>query len=132
MASQAPNGSQAINASVEPGDWDAVSVQTSEAQTRQFVTLYEALQDFDDSQAPVPRDLPRLCFAGSADQINYGPGWGEVQVRIGEPLAAHEGGLITSGWDVLVLPGLDHMSTMHSNVVLPLLHDWLRKVEREK
>lgn len=32
----------------EPGDWDAVPVQTNEEQTRQFVTLYEELQDFDD------------------------------------------------------------------------------------
>ena len=41
--------SPAVNVPVEPGDWDAATIQTNEAQTRQFVTLYEALQDFDDS-----------------------------------------------------------------------------------
>jgi pimeloyl-ACP methyl ester carboxylesterase len=53
-----------------------LSIQTNEAQTRQFVTLYEALQDFDDFAAAVPRDLPRLAFAGADDRIDYGPKWG--------------------------------------------------------
>lgn len=115
-------------AEVEPGDWDAVPVQTSEVQTRQFVTLYEALQDFDDSRATLTPGLPRLAFAGSADTIDYGPAWGNVQVRIGEPLAAHEHELTAAGWEVRVLPGLDHISAMNSSIVLPLLQDWLRKV----
>lgn len=34
-------------AEVEPGDWDAATIKTTEEQTRQFLTLYEALQDFD-------------------------------------------------------------------------------------
>jgi pimeloyl-ACP methyl ester carboxylesterase len=116
----------------EPGDWDAVSVQTDEEQTRQFVTLYEALQDFDDSAAAVPPDLPRLAFASAADHIDYGPEWGGVQVRIGEPLAAYERSLIEAGWDVHLLAGLDHMSAMHSSLVLPLVADWLEKVARER
>ena len=33
---------------VTPGDWDSVQVRTSEAQTGQFVTMYEALATFDD------------------------------------------------------------------------------------
>jgi hypothetical protein len=122
MAAQAAPSSNTVP---EPGDWDAVSIQADEAQTRQFVTLYEALQDFDDSAAAVPRDLPRFAFAGSADQIDYGPRWGGVQVRIGEPLTTHERSLIEAGWDVRVLPGLDHLSAMHSSIVLPLLADWL-------
>lgn len=113
---------------IEPGDWDAVPVQTSPAQTRQFVTLYEALQDFDDAKVTLPPRLARLAFAGSADRIDYGPAWDNVQVRIGEPLAAHERELTAAGWDVRVLPGLDHISTMNSSVVLPLLQDWLRNL----
>jgi len=113
---------------IEPGDWDAVPVQTSEAQTRQFVTLYEALQDFDDSKAPLPPGLPRLAFAGAADRIDYGAAWGNVQVSMGEPLAAHQEELTVGGWEVRVLPGLDHIGAMNSNVVLPLLQDWLRGV----
>jgi pimeloyl-ACP methyl ester carboxylesterase len=112
----------------EPGDWDSAAVQTTEAQTRQFVTLYEALQDFDDSAATVPDDLRRLAFAGAEDRIDYSAQWGGVTVRIGEPLAARKGALVAAGWDVQVLPGLDHLGAMHSSVVLPLLTGWLRKV----
>ena len=122
----------AVTSAVEPGDWDAATIQTNEAQTRQFVTLYEALQDFDDATVGVAPDLPRLAFAGSADQIVYGPRWGGVTVRIGEPLAAHERELIKAGWDVQVLPALDHLSAMRSGVVVPLLTAWLGKVSREQ
>lgn len=113
----------------EPGDWDSVSVRTTGAQTQQFVTLYEALQDFDDSAAVLPRDLPKLAFAGAEDQIDYKPVWGGVQVAIGEPLARHQRALTKAGWDVRVLPGLDHLGAMHSAVVLPILADWLRNAE---
>lgn len=112
----------------EPGDWDSAAIQTTEAQTRQFVTLYEALQDFDDSVATVPRDLPRLAFAGADDQIDYSPQWGGVQVRIGEPLARRRDELVAAGWDVQVLPGLDHLGAMHSSVALPILAGWLRRI----
>jgi pimeloyl-ACP methyl ester carboxylesterase len=127
-ASQSPGQAASPAVEVEPGDWDSASIQTTEAQTRQFVTLYEALQDFDDFAAAVPRDLPRLAFAGADDRIDYGPKWGGVQVRIGEPLATHRGALIEAGWDVQILPGLDHLGAMHSSVVLPILTGWLRKV----
>lgn len=128
MATQSANQVPSPATAAEPGDWDADPIQTNEAQTRQFVTLYEALQDFDDSSAAVPRDLPRLAFAGADDRIDYGPAWGNVHVKIGEPLALHRQALIETGWDVQVLPGLDHISAMHSSVVLPILSDWFRKV----
>jgi pimeloyl-ACP methyl ester carboxylesterase len=112
----------------EPGDWDSAAIQTSEAQTRQFMTLYEALQDFDELAAVLPPGLARLAFAGAEDRIDYGPKWGGVQVRIGDPLAAHEAALIKAGWDVEILPGLDHLGAMNSSVVLPILAGWLRKV----
>ena len=131
-AARSSEQSPAVNLPVEPGDWDAATIQTTEAQTRQFVTLYEALQDFDDSTVALARELPRLAFAGSADQIIYGPRWGDVTVRIGEPLAAHERELIEAGWGVQVLPALDHLSAMHSDVVVPLLQAWLGNVGREQ
>ncbi|MDR6415702.1 alpha/beta hydrolase [Pseudarthrobacter sulfonivorans] len=121
----------------EPGDWDSVSVQTTEAQTQQFVTLYEALQDFDDAAAVLSADrpgavrlpptVPGLAFAGAEDHIDYKPVWGGVRVAIGEPLARHQGALAEAGWDVRILPGLDHMGAMRSAVVLPVLTDWLQK-----
>ena len=55
-----------------------------------------------------------------------------MTVRIGEPLAAHERELIEAGWDVQVLPALDHLGAMHSDVVVPLLQAWLGKVGRQQ
>jgi hypothetical protein len=127
-SSRPPDPSAVAVEDAEPGDWDSVAVQTTEAQTRQFVTLYEALQDFDDGAASVPPGLSRLAFAGADDQIDYSPQWGGVRVSIGEPLAKHRDELAAAGWDVQILPGLDHLSAMHSSVVLPILAGWLRKI----
>ena len=128
MSTQEPDPAWVSVDDAEPGDWDSAAVQTTEAQTRQFVTLYEALQDFDDASAEIRGDLPRLAFAGAEDRIDYSPQWGGVTVRIGEPLAAHQEALAAAGWDVQVLPGLDHLSAMHGSVVLPVLAGWLREI----
>lgn len=128
MSAKSPADTASPVAAPEPGDWDSAPIQTSEAQTRQFVTLYEALQNFDDFAAALPPDLPRLAFAGADDLIDYGPKWGGVQVRIGGPLADHRQTLIGAGWDVEILPGLDHLGAMRSSVVLPILTGWLQKV----
>ena len=110
---------------IEPGDWSSVTVQTNEAQTQQFVTLYEALRDFDDAAVQAALRVPRLCFAGADDRIEYGQGWGDTTVLIAEPLIRRRADLERSGWDVELLPGLDHMGAMRSEVVLPLLSAWL-------
>lgn len=115
-------------AAVEPGDWDSVQAQTSPAQTRQFVTLYEALQDFDDSSATARLAIPRLAYAGEADEITYSPRWGGVTVRMASPLRHHRRRLEAQGWAVELLPGRDHLSAMRSEVASPLLAGWLRKV----
>jgi hypothetical protein len=67
-------------------DWSSVQVSMTDAQTQQFVTLYQALQDFDDHAGQPQIICPRLCFAGSADEIAYGERWGNVRVRIAGPL----------------------------------------------
>src|SRR5262249_57916205 len=45
---------------VQPGDWDAVEVTQTPDQTRQYVTLYESLQDFDERAAPGRLHVARL------------------------------------------------------------------------
>lgn len=110
---------------VAPGDWDAAGVTVGADATAQFVTLYEALERFDDAPAQHGLTIPRLAFAGSEDDITYGPGWGDVVVRIAEPLERHRDALVAAGWSVALLDGLDHMSAMHGSTVLPLLRDWL-------
>jgi len=111
---------------VEPGDWDSVDVALSTAQTKQFVTLYEALDGFDDRT--VELSCPRLCFAGSEDRIEYAERWGGVTVDIAGPMLREQAGLRERGWTVEILPGLDHMGAMQAAVVLPVVRPWLELV----
>ena len=69
----------------EEPDWSTAEMSLTEPQTRQFVTLYQALQGFDDRAAQSQVGCPRLCFVGSADEITYDERWGGVQVRPGRP-----------------------------------------------
>jgi pimeloyl-ACP methyl ester carboxylesterase len=117
---------------VEPGDWDAVPVQTDAAQTRQFVTLYEALEGFDDARAERTLTIPRLAYAGADDEIAYGAQWGDVTVRIAQPLVEHGAQLEAEGWTVRLLPGRDHITAMHRDIALPLLAGWLHSVRPER
>jgi pimeloyl-ACP methyl ester carboxylesterase len=106
--------------------WSASGL--SKAQTRQFVTLYEALQDFDDRAAQSAIRCPRLCFAGARDEVEYGPEWGGVRVSLVRPLVERRAELEALGWEVRVLDGLDHSGAMHAARVLPLLRPWLTAV----
>jgi hypothetical protein len=106
-------------------DWSQVEVSLTEAQTRQFVTLYQALQGFDDRAAQAQLRCPRLCFVGSADEITYGERWGGVQVSLADPVMNRRAELEALGWQVQVLEGLDHTQAMQAVHVLPILRPWL-------
>ena len=124
-AAQTNEGAAEQQPSVEAGDWSSVQVTTSPDQTRQFVTLYQALQGFDDRAAQAHITCPRLCFAGSVDEIQYGPEWGDVLVSIAGPIRAERAELESLGWEVRVLEGLDHLQAMQAKQVLPILRPWL-------
>ncbi|WP_248965183.1 alpha/beta fold hydrolase [Sphaerisporangium perillae] len=106
-------------------DWSAVEVSMTEPQTRQFVTLYQALREFDDRAAQTRVGCPRLCFVGSADEIAYGERWGGVHVSMAGAVTRHREELEALGWDVRVLPGLDHTGAMQAAPVLPVVRPWL-------
>ena len=106
-------------------DWSQVEVTLTEAQTRQFVTLYQALQDFDDRAAQARLGCPRLCVVGSADEIDYGERWGGVQVSMAGLVISRQTELQALGWQVRVLEGLDHTQAMQAVHVLPVLRPWL-------
>jgi pimeloyl-ACP methyl ester carboxylesterase len=108
---------------VEPGDWDSSELTATPEQTGQYVTLYESLEGFDDSE--VTLTIPRLAFAGADDTIAYGAKWDHARVEIGPALAAHRGELEQRGWNVVIIPGKDHMGAMHAAVVGPILREWL-------
>ncbi|MFD8562411.1 alpha/beta fold hydrolase [Streptosporangium canum] len=119
-----PQTSQTSQNSEEP-DWSSVEVSMTEAQTRQFVTLYQALQGFDDRAAQARISCPRLCFVGSADEIEYGERWGGVHVSMAGPIANRRAELGDLGWEVSVMEGLDHTQAMQAAHVLPVVRPWL-------
>lgn len=104
-------------------DWSTVEMTMSPDQTGQFVTLYTALEGFDDTA--VRLTCPRLCFAGSADVIAYGERWGNARVDIAGPLLTRQAELTAAGWETHVLDGLDHTKAMQPAAVLPLLRPFL-------
>lgn len=106
-------------------DWSQVQVTLTDAQTRQFVTLYQALQDFDDRAAQARLGCPRGCFVGSADEIAYDQRWGGVRVSMAGPVLGRRAELEALGWRVRVLEGLDHTGAMQAAQVLPVLRPWL-------
>ena len=118
-------GKDVANKDIEPGDWDSAEVTASPDQTQQYVTLYESIQDFDERSALDRLDLPRLAFAGTKDNITYGPQWDGAYVAIGDGLAANRDELVKRGWTVELLPDADHISAMQSAQVLPVLRPWL-------
>ena len=127
-SASAPSGAttprSSEDASGEP-DWSQVEVSLTEAQTRQFVTLYQALQGFDDRAAQAKLGCPRLCVVGSADEIDYGARWGGVRVSMAGPVISRQAELEALGWQVQVLEGLDHTQAMQAAQVLPVLRPWL-------
>ncbi len=106
-------------------DWSSVEISLTEEQTRQYLTLYRELQGFDDRAIQDRLTIPRLCFAGSADAIDYGERWGDVRVDLAGPLVRERDTLERLGWQVRVLEGLDHTSAMQPDAVLPVIRPWL-------
>ena len=109
--------------SAEESEWSGMSLAVD--QTRQFVTLYQALQGFDDQAVQTQLACPRLCFVGSKDEIQYDKNWGDVTVHLAEPIIQEKAQLSALGWDVKVLDGLDHIQAMQAKQVVPLLRSWL-------
>ncbi len=126
MASEpGPTPPPGAEEAAEPGDWSTVEFSMPEPQARQFLTLYESLEDFDDRQILSQLDCPRLCFAGSEDEIVYDERWGNAHVDIAGPLRANRNELEAAGWSVRLLEGLDHAQAMQPNNVIPVIKPWL-------
>lgn len=109
--------------SEDESEWSGMTL--SRDQTRQFVTLYQALQGFDDRAAQTRLACPRLCFVGSKDEIQYDQHWGNVTVSLADPIVRGQAQLSDLGWDVRVLDGLDHIQAMQAKQVVPILRSWL-------
>jgi len=126
--SQIYKGSQPEEASINPEevDWNNVQVQMDPNQTKQFLTLYQSLMDFDDTLVQDKLVFPKLAFAGEKDTIMYGENFGNVTVDIAGLLNKHKEALEHFGWDIRILKGeMDHTKAMQPEAVLPLIKPWL-------
>jgi pimeloyl-ACP methyl ester carboxylesterase len=117
------SGGQGPEASED--EWSTAGL--SKDSTKQFVTLYQALQDFDDRAAQAQITCPRLCLVGSADAMDYGKNWGDIHLDLADPIIRHRSELEALGWDVEVFDGLDHMGAMQAAQVVPVLRPWLER-----
>ncbi|WP_068784323.1 alpha/beta fold hydrolase [Paenibacillus phocaensis] len=111
----------------EAFDWDQVQVALDPRQSKQFLTLYQSLVEFDDTSVQDQLQLPKLTFAGEADRIEYGENFGGVTIDIAGTLRKNEQTLRELGWNVVLLPGkdMDHTKAMQPEIVLPLMKPWL-------
>lgn len=106
--------------------WDSGGLTISVDQTKQFFTLYDNLQNFDDRAVQSKLTCPRLCFVGSKDRQVYSERWGGVTVDMAAPLVNHVDDLKKYGWDVKILEGLDHISAMQPTNALPVIRPFLQ------
>ncbi|PEK35486.1 alpha/beta fold hydrolase [Bacillus pseudomycoides] len=115
--------------SPEKIDWDNIKVKINTNQTKQFVTRYKNLKEFDDREIQHKLAIPRLAFVGEKDTIIYGENFGGVTVDIGGTIQKNKQVLENLGWDVEILEGegMDHTKAMQPVTVLSLIKPWLVK-----
>lgn len=85
----------------EPG---SLRVLRSKAQYRQWVTLYDSLQGFDDAAALASISCPRLVYVGDDGDSDAGG----LDLPIASALKTRRPEIEAAGWRVEILPGLDH------------------------
>lgn len=115
--------------SPEKIEWDNIQIKIDTNQTKQFVTMYENLMEFDDQGIQHKLIIPRLAFSGEKDTIVYGKNFGNVVVDIIGILQKNKQKLEHLGWDIEILRGndMDHTKAMQPITVLSLIKPWLIK-----
>lgn len=115
--------------SPEEVDWDNIQVKIDTKQTKQFVTMYNNLMEFNDRDIQHKLDIPKLAFSGEKDTIVYGDNFGNVTVDIIGILQKNKQELEHHGWDIEILTGddMNHTKAMQPITVLPLIKPWLIK-----
>lgn len=108
-------------------NWDNIEVKIDTNQTKQFVTMYKNLMDFDDRKIQHQLTIPKLAFAGENDTIVYGEKFGGTTVDIVGIIQKNKEVLERFGWDVKVVSGkeMDHTKAMQPVTVLPMIKAWL-------
>ena len=94
---------------------------------RQFYTYYQGLRSFDDRAALQALSIPRLSWIGDADQPTLD---GEKLTHMGQVVVGTKAELEAAGWDVLILPGRNHLDAGAPEVQVPVIKNWLAEISR--
>jgi pimeloyl-ACP methyl ester carboxylesterase len=101
----------------QAGEGPSVLMSLAPPIVQQFATFYRGVQAFDDGNAQQRIGCPRLCFAGSVDNV--------YDLGIGRTAIDQRDKLEESGWDVRIEEGLDHGDLLQPDAFVPLIADWL-------
>ena len=98
---------------------ESLAAQIPEAQM--MVTYYRGLQNWPEREVVSKLTIPRMTFAGSNDIV----GLPAARTPIGPAIAQHRGELERMGWTVKLLDGFGHEVVSRSDVVVPLIREFL-------
>jgi len=86
------------------------------------VAFYESLLSWPERDAIVALKMPRVVFMGECD-TGLGP---RGHIPLAQNLRVVQDELRSLGWQVIWLPGLDHMPALQPEHSLPSVHQFLR------
>ena len=113
-----------LAASLEQVDDPPPEVQVvlrSPAQYRQWVTFYEALQDWSEEQSNASINCPRLVFVGGEGDVLAG----SYLIRNATTLRQRQKEVEAAGWQVEFIPGRGHEVGLDAQAVLPMARAFL-------
>lgn len=91
---------------------------------RQFNTFYMALESFNDRAIQGALKMPRLSWIGDQDLPTLN---GEPLTHMGQIIVNNKAELEELGWDVIIVPGKNHLDGGSPEVQVPIIKEWLSK-----
>jgi hypothetical protein len=89
-----------------------------------YVTFYESLEGWEESESVRRITCPKLTYVGSADLIEREG----VRMETAATLRAHRQELVSCGWQVCEIPGRDHSLWTDPGTVVPIVRPFLDTV----
>jgi len=90
----------------------------------QYVTFYESVQGWPESEMVKGIKCPRMTFAGSKDEVEVGG----IIVRVAPTIREHRAELEQQGWYVTEIPGRDHSVYLDPEIVVPAVRPFLERL----
>ena len=99
---------------------------TTSADVAAYVAFYESLADWPEAEAIARISSPRLVFFGADDEFVQSG----ITVQIAATIRLHRQTLLHLGWRVVEVAGRDHSIGWDSDVVVPLVREFLDPLPR--